>query len=320
MNEITIYQIITTLFILAVIFYIIFSKRTIHKELPVKQIEKQMLINTNAKSKFTIVNGVKMHYLEAGKGEPMILIHGWLCYAAFWKPILAELSKKYHIYAIDLIGHGLSEKSINNKINYNTENQAKWIIEFMKKKNIENAYVVGHSMGGETAAKIAILAPDIIKKLVLLCAVGLEENPKLIPLYLRLINDLPVRAPLKWFFSKSIVIPSVNLCLYKNNKINDAFANDIILFNTNRQQDASAIVKTTKDGLFQDFIDERAKNINIPTLCLWAENDDLVPVKLGEQYHKLIKNSILEVIPKAGHLVPWEKPKQVISSITSFCT
>lgn len=319
MNEFIIYEISALFFMLTIFLLFIFSKHTTRKTLSIKQIEKQMVGDTNVKSKFIIVNGLKMHYLESGRGEPMILIHGWLEFAAFWKPVISQLAEHYHVYAVDLMGHGLSEKSNNNKIIYSTENHAKWIIQFLKEKNIKKAYIVGHSMGGETAAKIAILAPNMLKKLILISAVGLQDNPTLIPLHMQIFANLPFKTPLKWFFSKFTVIHGVKLCIYKENIIDAGFNDDIVAFNTNTKNDALTIVKTTENGLFQDFINDRVSKVTIPTLCLWAENDPLVPPELGEQYHRLLKNSILKVIPKAGHLLPWEQPKEVIYSIISFC-
>ena len=103
-------------------------------------------------SHFVKISGQTLHYLEDGQGEPMILIHGWLCWGAYWKKIIPRVKSTYHVFAPDLLGHGISDKPLDKTCSYGTDAQAERILAFMDALSIKKAYLVGHSMGGEIAA------------------------------------------------------------------------------------------------------------------------------------------------------------------------
>jgi pimeloyl-ACP methyl ester carboxylesterase len=95
---------------------------------------------------FVTIDGKKVHYVEAGDGPPIILIHGFLYHTVMWKKNIDALAEKFKVYAIDLWGWGYSERSKGKE--YSFEGYANQIVGFMDVLNIKKAILGGQSMGG----------------------------------------------------------------------------------------------------------------------------------------------------------------------------
>jgi pimeloyl-ACP methyl ester carboxylesterase len=112
-----------------------------------------------------IYKNTKISYTDEGKGTAMVLIHGFLENKTMWKAFVPELSKKYRVITIDLLGHGNTEC-----IGYVhlMEDQADMLHALLTHLKIRKAVLVGHSMGGYVALAFAELYPDYMKGLLLL--------------------------------------------------------------------------------------------------------------------------------------------------------
>jgi len=270
------------------------------------------------KSSFAKIGKYKIHYLEAGKGKPVVLIHGWLAWGGNWDKIIFRLKDKYHVYAVDLIGHGLSDKPA--EINYyKTDKQAEMISSFIKDVVKEPAYLTGHSMGGEISAKVAMSSPALIKKLIMVSAVGLKKNPDIIPFLPRMglatgaVHLVPALCS-NWSINWVIR----DYMYYEKNPVDEFTAQQIINYSFGNDKAREGFVNVTTTGLFQDFIDDKVKDIKVPVLLVWGRDDLVVPLELGEDYEKIIPGSRLFVIPEAGHMVFEEKPDIFVKELCDF--
>lgn len=279
-------------------------------------IEKELALSNIGASKFVKVGNYNIHYLEAGEGEPMILIHGWLCWGAYWKKIIPLVKDRYHVYALDLLGHGISDKPLGKEISYGTDAQAERIIAFMNELGIKKAYLVGHSMGGEIAAKVALAAPDRVKGLVLVCAAGMEDTPNLLPWYIRLGRAMHLENVAADMLNETTIrwhVPS--LMFYRGNPMPDEFVKDIVMTNLKDEVDRRAMAKITREGLFQNFLDKRCAEIKAPTLVITAKYDIIIRPETGERYSSLIPGAQYVCIDKAAHMAPWEQADEVAANI-----
>jgi non-heme chloroperoxidase len=93
---------------------------------------------------FTTNDGVQLHYLEAGSGRPLVMIPGWSQSAAEFKHQLSGLSDRYHVFAIDMRGHGESAKPNHG---YHIQRLSEDVHEFLVGKNLTDVTLAGHSMG-----------------------------------------------------------------------------------------------------------------------------------------------------------------------------
>mgnify|MGYP001773469563 CR=1 FL=1 len=102
-----------------------------------------------------------VHYEVLGRGEPVILLHGWLGSWGYWLEAMKELSSKYGVYALDFWGFGESDR---RRESFRVEDFIWLVMDFMDKLGIHEASLVGHSMGGTVALSVALRRPEKIRK------------------------------------------------------------------------------------------------------------------------------------------------------------
>src|SRR5689334_25142962 len=95
---------------------------------------------TSAAAKDVTVFGFKLHYLEAGKGAPVVLLHGLGGDGSRWAPNIAPLARDFHVFALDQIGFGQSDKPLAN---YHTGMLSEFLVDFMNAFNVPKALLVG---------------------------------------------------------------------------------------------------------------------------------------------------------------------------------
>ena len=120
-----------------------------------------------------LYKNTKISYSDTGKGNAMVLLHGFLENQTMWQDLVPELSQKYRVITIDLLGHG--KTTVSAPI-FTMEVQAEMVHEVMKKENITQAHLVGHSMGGYIALALLEKYPKMVKKITLLNSTSLADN------------------------------------------------------------------------------------------------------------------------------------------------
>lgn len=122
------------------------------------------LLPPGARSRSAEVNGIRMHYVEAGSGPAVILLHGWPQTWFAWRDTIASLSSQFRVIAPDLRGTGLSERAASG---YDKQTIATDIRHLITQVGLAKAHVVGHDMGGKAAFVLAKLHPECVDRLVL---------------------------------------------------------------------------------------------------------------------------------------------------------
>ncbi len=125
--------------------------------------------------KFAVVSGRHIHYVEAGEGEPVLLIPGAFSTYRDWNRMIPLLSKKYRLLAIDYLGVGDSDKP-RSGAGYTIEAQADLVVNMMDILHIPQAAIVGVSYGGGIALNIAARYPDRVHKIVCIEGNGLKNE------------------------------------------------------------------------------------------------------------------------------------------------
>ena len=118
------------------------------------------------------VNGHNTHYLKAGSGPPVVLIHGGASDSRDWVNTMDALASRYSLYAPDLIGYGQSDRSQDS---YYLSEFSDFIVEFIKALGLENTVLAGHSLGARICLDVAGQHPDKVRKIVLVDAAGLGK-------------------------------------------------------------------------------------------------------------------------------------------------
>ena len=133
-------------------------------------------------SRYITVEGIQIHYLMKGKGRPLLLLHGLGASSITWRDNIGSLSENFQVYALDLPGHGDSDKP---SIEYEPERILRLIKLTIETLNMDNPAIIGNSVGGSLALMMSLRYPNIISKTVLVNSSSLGKE---INLYLRLIS------------------------------------------------------------------------------------------------------------------------------------
>jgi pimeloyl-ACP methyl ester carboxylesterase len=254
------------------------------------------------------VDGVALHYVENGSGPAIIMVHGFGGATFSFRYQLNYLSRDHRCVAIDLKGFGFSQRPQGG--DYSLTEQARLVLRVMDLLGIGRCVLMGHSMGGDVAMRIAAMSPERVEKLILAApspGMKLWVMPRL-PL-LRPFLRLTVRASLSRYRKR----------LFFDSKSIDADAVFQGYLATARIKGSFNTIWEMWDGIRRDKpIDY--KRVTMPTLILWAEKERIIPFPgFGLRWlrWKLPRAEVLTV-PKTGHLLLEERPDACTAAIRRF--
>lgn len=271
-------------------------------------------------SRFTSVDGTRLHYQEFGKtGDPsVILIHGFTASVYVWNAVAPQIADAgFHVIAVDLVGFGYSEKPA--WFDYTIGSQARMIVRLMDNLGIGRAVLTGSSYGGAVAATIALDQPDRVEKLILVGAV-INDDVKNHPL-LRLASVPGVGEAITPFLidSKLFLRRRMHFTLAP---VNHHLIDDERVANVQRPlaaADGHHSVLATSRNWHANRIEKDAHLIEQQTLLIWGEEDKVIPLINGYKLYGSIVNSRLVVLKNCGHVPQEEKSTLFTKLVTDFC-
>lgn len=125
-----------------------------------------------AETRFYDAGGLRTRCIQAGSGEPLIFLHGSGGHAEAYSRNVIPLSERFRVCAIDMIGHGLTDKP---ETGYQAPDYAGHVVRFMDAAGIDRAHLAGESLGGWVATWVGLLYPDRVRKIVSVTGAGLEQ-------------------------------------------------------------------------------------------------------------------------------------------------
>ena len=267
---------------------------------------------------FTRVNGVRVHYQEAGDeyAPPIILIHGFISSNLIWSHVLLRLARKgFRVIAPDLPGYGYSDKPADAK--YTIAEQAGAVVAFMDRLGLRKATVVGASYGGAVAATIALDYPDRVHKLIMIGAVTNDDAKKKFLLRVScmpLIGDIatPLFLGSRWILKQRMQAMYRRMGKPINEKMVTSRHHLLATANTHR-----AMIRSAR-AWSANRIEREASLIRQPTMIVWGDQDDHFPIDNAFRLRDTISNSKLVVFRNCGHLPPAEYPEQFVEAVADF--
>lgn len=274
---------------------------------------------TSFMSNFETVNDIKINYEESGQGDPVLFIHGFGETLYTWSKLVPELSKSHHVFALDLMGFGQSDKPADSSL-YTIEYQAKLVVQFVKQKNLSNVTLVGHSYGGGVTMLSAVMLMQqegMLGKIIMIGGIAYKMP---IPHFIKLLV-IPVLSKLALALMPKprLIMRMLRVAYYKHEKIEQAFVNAYArpLYDYRAR---SALVYTARlvipDNL-DDYTSQYA-NITVPALMIWGDRDEVVPITIGERLSQDIPGARLEVLHDCGHVPQEEEPEKTLALIGQF--
>jgi len=251
------------------------------------------------------VFGQKIHYYESGQGPVVILLHGTGSSSETWAANIGPLSKEFHVYALDQIGFGHSDKPL---MDYKIATYVDFLREFMRVLTVPRATIVGHSTGGWIAASFAIDHPEMIEKLVLVDATGLPPTyppsaaePK--PVDFSYASLAATRAHLERLF-------------YNKQRVTDDLVRRV--FEGHLRTGDGYTIQRLLSNRAAEYLGENLKSIHAPTLVIWGREDSIVPLSNAERFHATIAGSQIVIIDESGHVTQIEKPSEFNKAVLEF--
>ncbi|MEI1680968.1 alpha/beta hydrolase [Acinetobacter baumannii] len=252
-----------------------------------------------------VLNGTEtLRVAIKGSGIPLVYLHP--SDGLRWDGFLEELAKHYMVYAIEFPGTTVGNPYAIHKF-FELNDIVLAYEEVIRKLNLDQIILVGQSFGGMLAAELASYFPKLVKKLVLLDAIGLWDDQFPIPNW----NEMkPEEMPGKLFHN------------LENNNVKSFF---------NLPEDLDSRVKalalqTWSLGCTGKFVwpipdcglAKRIYRLEAFTLIIWGEKDALVPVHYAKQFNRLISNSQVKIIPDVGHIPQVEAMEETLEAVKEF--
>ena len=253
----------------------------------------------------------RFHYIESGKGEPLILVHSAGQSLYTFNKLISKLSLKYRVIALDLAGHGYSE--LPNYFDYSIADHAESLARFMDAMGIETAHFLGFSMGADFVLMLASLHPERVDKVIAIAPGGVTAA---MPFSIRLLES-GIFGPLAGsVFSRKNVGKLINECTFDHTILKehdvDQYANPF------QNPDVRYGVRRTVNAFDEDDALEVLRSVEAETLLLWGDEDKWHPLDMCDEYLAALPNVKFQLVRNSGHLPHEERSDRVCELVFDF--
>jgi pimeloyl-ACP methyl ester carboxylesterase len=253
-------------------------------------------------SEYTTIRGNRIHYYEGGSGAPVVLVHGLGSRAEDWANLMPQLKQAgFHVYAIDLLGYGRSDRPAN--ATYSIPDEAQYVEDFLAQRGLAKVNLVGWSMGGWVAMRVALDQPERIGRLVLCDSAGIRFEPDF-----TIFDFEPTTIPAVQRLYRQLMPQPTNMP--------DFLARDMI----RKFKQVNWVVDRSARSMFRgdDLLDGKLGDLQMRTLIIWGKQDHLIPLATGISMHQQIPKSALEIYDGCGHLAPGQCAARIGPRLVDF--
>ena len=283
-----------------------------------RQLAKKAERNNPATGRFLELNGVRLHYVERGSGEPLVLLHGnGSMIEDFESSGLIDLAaKNYRVVVFDRPGFGHSDRP--RKVVWTPEAQAELIKRALERLDVSNAIVLGHSWGASVAVALALKYPNLVRGLVLasgyyyptarpdLIAMGAPSLPLIGDILSYTLSPLISRAIWPLMMAKIFGPRSVP-------KKFEAFPKEMALRPSQIRASAAELTLMIPNAF---RMRNQYADLKMPIVIIAGEQDRLVDIDTqSARLHSDISQSRLHRLPRNGHMIQQTATEQVMSAI-----
>lgn len=245
--------------------------------------------------------------------SPIVLIHCFSCAINWWDKMMPMLDHSHRVIAIDLLGHGGSEKPTSG---YTIPNQADLIAEALTRLKVRNAMVVGHSLGGSVAVGLAERSPDLVKKVTIIdtapdhsdSSLGLVAKLGFAPVvgefFWRVKPDFAVKKGLAVAFAPGFDVP-------------EEFVEDVKRMTYSSYHDSP---EGSDEYTKEEPLDQRMLATGKPLMVIMGAEEQIIdePAKRLAEYRQTYPGTKTHLIAGAGHSPNVEKPRETANLVLLF--
>lgn len=242
-----------------------------------------------------IITSGKFKYLEAGEGEPLILLHGLFGALSNFQDLFNHFKDRYKVIIPVL---PLYDMGLDTGVNALT----KYVEKFIEYRNLDKVHLLGNSLGGHVALLYTLKNQTKIKTLTLTGSSGLYENG--------MGETYPKRGDYDFIKKKT------ELTFYDPKVATKELVDEVYSIVNNRLK-AIKVIALAKSAIRNNLSDE-LREITIPTCLIWGKQDTVTPPMVAEEFKQLLPNSELHWIDLCGHAAMMERPEEFNVILSSF--
>ncbi len=265
-------------------------------------------ITTNLKN-----SPLQTTYVHQGSGGiPILLLHGFDSSVFEFRRLLPLLANQNQVWAVDLLGFGLTERDTNIPIN--PQNITIHLYSFWKTLINQQCILVGTSMGGAAAIDFTLSYPEAVQSLVLVDSAGIGRGP--------VVGKFLFSPFDRWatnFLSNPKVRQGISQNAYFNKQLASEDARICAALHLEHPNWSQALISFTKSGGYGSYKNQLSQ-IQQNTLIIWGENDKILGTKDAAIFQQLIPNAQLKWIKNCGHVPHLEQPQMTAKAILEFIT
>jgi pimeloyl-ACP methyl ester carboxylesterase len=276
-------------------------------------------MHTDVEQHEVTLAGYRIFYQASGSGRPLVLVHGVGGSSVSYQRNIPDLARRFRVYALDIPGHGRSEKP---EAGYEAECSVPVLASFIREVCGEPAALVGMSAGGLMSALTAAAYPELVTHLVLVSSAGLGRD---IGISMRLLS-LPVAAPFVEGMRPSPegVRLSMRQVLHDPSSLSDEMA-ALLCEDRSRPGNARAMVQAIRSnvslfGLKRWRWHRRALGkVAAPVMIIWGRQDRIIPVRHAYRAYRWLGSRLrLHVLDRCGHWPPYERADEFNQLVLDF--
>jgi pimeloyl-ACP methyl ester carboxylesterase len=254
-----------------------------------------------AQSRFAKLDGARIHYVNYGKGhEALVLVHGWTSNLEFWRDQIADFSKRNRVIAIDLPGHGLSDKPDTV---YSMDYFARAIDAVLRDAHVDHAVLVGHSMGTPVVRQFYRKYPERTRAIVIVDgSLRSFADRKTMEGFIAAFRGPNYKMAGSQMFA---AMKGPLLSAEDQERIKASFLNT-----------PQSVLVSAMEGMADDSI-WGLDQINVPVLAIMARNP-FYPADIEQRFRAIAPNMDFQMWEGVGHFLMIEKPKQFNETVIAF--
>jgi pimeloyl-ACP methyl ester carboxylesterase len=260
-----------------------------------------------------VVDGVQLHLRDTGPRDApaLVLLHGLGASLHTWEPWARALDAQYRVVRFDFPGHGMSGPARDD--DYSDAASRDLLAALLDSLGIARATLIGNSMGGRIAWSFAAEHPDRVGKLVLMAPDGFAspgfeyDKPAEVP---------AVLGAMRWVMPRAVLRASLEPAYAHPEAVPDSVMDryyDLMRAPGNRD----AMLDRMRQVMLTDPV-PRLRTITAPTLLVWGEQDQMIPVSNAQDYLRAMPNARLVTLPELGHLPFEEAPMRALEPVRAF--
>lgn len=285
-------------------------------DIPLAELEDRYALDDSAF--VTLANGDRIHITDTGPREApvVVLIHGFSASLHTWNKWRAPLSQDYRVVSLDLPGHGLTSVSLDDTISMSDFIDT--IDGVVNELELRPFTLVGSSMGGRTAWNYTLQRPENVAALVLVGASGWPVASEDTSLVFRLM-DTPFAGA---------IMKNLDLTVFYRSGLKDSFVDTSNVTDDMVDRYVALSRAPGNRGILYDLQTradqgpaasyEVLRAVNVPTLVLHGEQDNLVPVEGGRLFGEAIPGAVVITYPGVGHLPQEEIAEESLDDLLAF--